>query len=95
MSNYSLQEIRAQILATTKPTPPREISGTIALTPEEDSICALLDKFTKYLRESDETYAGVECRIAGGWVRDKVSKAMSLDVSCNQHMLYQVARNPE
>ena len=42
----------------------------ITLTEQEDELCKLLDECTKTLKESE----GIEtsCRIAGGWVRDKV-----------------------
>ncbi|KAL5635434.1 hypothetical protein ACGC1H_004281 [Rhizoctonia solani] len=80
MSRLSLQDVRAKTLAATRPTTPRDISGTIALTKEEDSICTLLDEFTKDLRGSGEEYKGVECRIAGGWVRDKLLGIPSNDI---------------
>lgn len=43
----------------------------VHLTEKEDQICALLDDCTKWMKESrgQET----SCRIAGGWVRDKVA----------------------
>ncbi|KAJ1309611.1 hypothetical protein OPQ81_006383 [Rhizoctonia solani] len=80
MSRLSLQDVRVKTLAATRPTTPRDISGTITLTKEEDSICTLLDDFTKVLRQSGEEYKGVECRIAGGWVRDKLLGIPSNDI---------------
>jgi hypothetical protein len=73
---YSLRDIRAHALAGTAPSPSRDIASTITLTPDESKICTLLDDFTKELRSSGDEYTGVECRIAGGWVRDKVSSVM-------------------
>ena len=42
----------------------------IKLTEQEDELCALLDECTRSMKEGE----GIEtsCRIAGGWVRDKV-----------------------
>ncbi|KAF8746220.1 hypothetical protein AX14_000021 [Amanita brunnescens Koide BX004] len=49
---------------------------TIELTDTEDSICSLLDACSTHL--SHENIANVTCRIAGGWVRDKL-----LGLQCN------------
>lgn len=49
-------------------TVPNELE--IKLTPEEDTLCTLLDECKQELQRKGEE---VECRIAGGWVRDKVS----------------------
>lgn len=43
----------------------------IKLTDEENEICTLLDQCTRHLKETEGTETS--CRIAGGWVRDKVS----------------------
>ena len=42
----------------------------IKLTEEENMLCNLLDECTRCMKETE----GIEtsCRIAGGWVRDKV-----------------------
>ena len=42
----------------------------VKLTEQEDELCTLLDECTRSMKESE----GIEtsCRIAGGWVRDKV-----------------------
>jgi hypothetical protein len=47
---------------------------TIGLTPLEEQICTLLDECTRKLRQSQPELEPVECRIAGGWVRDKVRR---------------------
>lgn len=44
------------------------VSTSICLTELEDRLCSLLDDFTQELRKESQN---VECRIAGGWVRDK------------------------
>ncbi|KAF8710251.1 Poly A polymerase head domain, partial [Rhizoctonia solani] len=80
MSGISLSDVKGKTLAATRPTTPRDISGTVTLTKEEDSICTLLDEFTKVLRNSEDDFKGVECRIAGGWVRDKLLGIPSNDI---------------
>ena len=47
---------------------PRKMN--VQLTAEEDELCTLLDQCTRAMKEAE----GIEttCRIAGGWVRDKV-----------------------
>jgi tRNA nucleotidyltransferase (CCA-adding enzyme) len=42
----------------------------INLTPEEDQLCNLLDECTLALKEKESITTS--CRVAGGWVRDKV-----------------------
>ncbi|KIP03257.1 hypothetical protein PHLGIDRAFT_53171, partial [Phlebiopsis gigantea 11061_1 CR5-6] len=42
----------------------------IRLTEAETELCALLDGCTNWMREHHEI--NTSCRIAGGWVRDKV-----------------------
>jgi len=46
---------------------------TIQLTPEEDRLCSLLQQFKQHVETTEPDSPQVECRIAGGWVRDKVS----------------------
>jgi hypothetical protein len=43
----------------------------IRLTEDEDRICQLLDDYVRDAQEDES--ARTVCRIAGGWVRDKVS----------------------
>lgn len=45
---------------------------TIQLSPEEDHLCNLLDEFRSFVARTQPSEPQVECRIAGGWVRDKV-----------------------
>lgn len=45
----------------------------IKLTKDEDTLCTLLDECTKHIKETEGLET--ECRIAGGWVRDKVHAA--------------------
>ncbi|KAG8891337.1 CCA tRNA nucleotidyltransferase, mitochondrial, partial [Tulasnella sp. 408] len=62
--------------------PPDSGSGTlnIQLTPQEDRLCTLLDQFTNDLKEKRPDLPPVECRIAGGWVRDKLLGGDSNDI---------------
>ncbi|KAE9409338.1 hypothetical protein BT96DRAFT_848716 [Gymnopus androsaceus JB14] len=50
----------------------------IQLTETEEKICVLLDDCTKYLRT--EKGISTTCRIAGGWVRDKLLGSQSNDI---------------
>ncbi|GLB36528.1 putative tRNA nucleotidyltransferase poly(A) polymerase family protein [Lyophyllum shimeji] len=50
----------------------------VELTDEESEICKLLDDCTKYLKE--EKRIETSCRIAGGWVRDKLLGSDSHDI---------------
>lgn len=43
----------------------------VRLTDEEDRICQLLDNYVK--ETQGDTSTRTVCRIAGGWVRDKVN----------------------
>lgn len=59
--------------------PPIEMPPTIELTPKEDALCALLDDTCAWIARERPELVGdgsgkCECRIAGGWVRDKVSR---------------------
>ena len=49
-------------------------SHQITLTAEEDRLCSLLDDFKRHVQETEPESPQVECRIAGGWVRDKVRR---------------------
>lgn len=50
-------------------TPVTAPPGAIALNPTEEKFVTLLDEFAKGYNPP------IECRIAGGWVRDKASVA--------------------
>lgn len=43
---------------------------TVKLTKEEEQLCTLLNECTTHIKETKGLET--ECRIAGGWVRDKV-----------------------
>ncbi|KAF9259623.1 hypothetical protein L218DRAFT_835767, partial [Marasmius fiardii PR-910] len=43
----------------------------VELTETEEKICLLMDRCRKHLQEVKGIHT--ECRIAGGWVRDKVN----------------------
>ncbi|KDQ54903.1 hypothetical protein JAAARDRAFT_38018 [Jaapia argillacea MUCL 33604] len=51
---------------------------TVTLTSEEDQLCSLLHEYTEYLRQ--EKGEEICCRVAGGWVRDKLLGSQSNDV---------------
>lgn len=59
---------------------------TIELTETENRVCALLDECAQTLHE--EKGVKISCRVAGGWVRDKVSKTLALK-SYQYHILTQ------
>lgn len=46
---------------------------TIQLEDRETAVLDLVDGFTKHLAKTRHDLPLVECRVAGGWVRDKVS----------------------
>lgn len=52
-------------------TPPFRIPE-IQLEDRETAVLDLVDRFTKHLAETKPDLPPVECRVAGGWVRDKV-----------------------
>ncbi|RPD81576.1 hypothetical protein L226DRAFT_527847 [Lentinus tigrinus ALCF2SS1-7] len=58
----------------------------IKLTEEEDTLCNLLDECTRAMKATE----GIEtsCRIAGGWVRDKLlgSKCNDIDIALENMM---------
>ncbi|EJD04209.1 uncharacterized protein FOMMEDRAFT_155333 [Fomitiporia mediterranea MF3/22] len=49
----------------------------VKLTPTEDQLCTLLDECKQNLESKGQN---VECRISGGWVRDKLLGAQSNDI---------------
>ena len=49
----------------------------VKLTPEEDNLFKLLDECRQELKKKGND---VECRVAGGWVRDKVSHSRRICV---------------
>ncbi|KAG8220108.1 hypothetical protein J3R82DRAFT_1128 [Butyriboletus roseoflavus] len=53
-----------------------QVKDKIVLSDAEDKLCNLLDEFTRHLENEDGIVT--ECRINGGWVRDKL-----LDYECN------------
>ncbi|KAI5123757.1 hypothetical protein M0805_000348 [Coniferiporia weirii] len=69
--NYSLNSLFKAI--------PVPVPSTlqVSLTPEEDQLCTLLDECKQQLESKGQN---VECRIAGGWVRDKLLGARSNDI---------------
>ncbi|KAI0666245.1 hypothetical protein C8Q78DRAFT_1109269 [Trametes maxima] len=58
----------------------------IKLTKEEDELCTLLDQCTQHIKDAE----GIEtsCRIAGGWVRDKLlgSQCNDIDIALENMM---------
>lgn len=44
----------------------------IQLEPQEERVLELIDSFTDHLSATRSDLPKVECRVAGGWVRDKV-----------------------
>lgn len=67
--------VRAFNIAINRVAPPMiSSSQAIALTPDEDRLCTLLDEFKAFVSKTDPDGKQVECRIAGGWVRDKVRR---------------------
>ncbi|KAK7029656.1 CCA tRNA nucleotidyltransferase, mitochondrial [Paramarasmius palmivorus] len=71
--------------------PPPEM--VVELTEVEEKICVLLDNCKKYLEA--EKGIGTECRIAGGWVRDKLlgSQSNDLDVALSNIMGFAFAEH--
>lgn len=58
----------------------------IHLTEQESQLCTLLDECTQYMKETE----GIEttCRIAGGWVRDKLlgHQCHDIDIALSEMM---------
>ncbi|KAF9470718.1 hypothetical protein BDN70DRAFT_888834 [Pholiota conissans] len=73
-------------LRRTIPRVPAPNKLEIHLTEVESTICDLLDDCTQYLRK--EKGLSVTCRIAGGWVRDKLlgSQSNDMDVALSDIM---------
>ena len=44
----------------------------IKLESQENQVLDLIDECTRHLREIRSDAKDLECRVAGGWVRDKV-----------------------
>jgi hypothetical protein len=65
------------------PSKPVRLSSnpSITLTDAEDHICTLLDDFTRELKQAKDI--STSCRVAGGWVRDKVFTNVSNQFSCS------------
>lgn len=47
------------------------IKDRVELSDAENTLCNLLDEFTRHLKHEDGIVTA--CRISGGWVRDKVN----------------------
>ncbi|KZT22100.1 hypothetical protein NEOLEDRAFT_1157898 [Neolentinus lepideus HHB14362 ss-1] len=64
---------------------------SVTLVDEEDQICTLLDEYTKVMAEKDGVVTS--CRVAGGWVRDKLLGAQSndMDIGLSDMMGYPFA----
>ncbi|KAI0638969.1 hypothetical protein C8Q77DRAFT_1078625 [Trametes polyzona] len=58
----------------------------IKLTTEEDELCTLLDQCTRHMKETEDIETS--CRIAGGWVRDKLlgSQCNDIDIALENMM---------
>ncbi|KAK1226962.1 CCA tRNA nucleotidyltransferase, mitochondrial [Marasmius sp. AFHP31] len=65
----------------------------VELTEMEEKICGLLDQCTKHLQRTEGIHT--ECRIAGGWVRDKLlgSQSNDIDVALTDIMGYTFAEH--
>ncbi|KAI0757417.1 hypothetical protein C8Q80DRAFT_1133528 [Daedaleopsis nitida] len=76
--------ISARLLYWTRVPLPRQME--IKLTEEEDVLCNLLNQCTRTMKEAE----GIEtsCRIAGGWVRDKLlgSQCNDIDIALENMM---------
>ncbi|KAK0500640.1 hypothetical protein EDD18DRAFT_1067916 [Armillaria luteobubalina] len=77
--------------------PPRRIKLpvdlNVELTEGEDRLCILLDECTQYLKT--EKGISTSCRIAGGWVRDKLlgSQSNDIDIALSDMMGYPFAEH--
>ncbi|KAK0466375.1 uncharacterized protein EV420DRAFT_1261865 [Desarmillaria tabescens] len=77
--------------------PPRRVQlpadFKVELTEGEDRLCTLLDECTQYLKA--EKGISTSCRIAGGWVRDKLlgSQSNDIDIALMDMMGYPFAEH--
>ncbi|KAF8321615.1 hypothetical protein DL93DRAFT_2130122 [Clavulina sp. PMI_390] len=55
-------------------------SARIHLTETESELCTLLDECSNWIQKEQPDHPFVECRIAGGWVRDKLLGLESNDI---------------
>lgn len=77
-----INSLKSRAMASARIVPPA--SMTIELTDTEIQVCTLLDECTQKLQE--EKGVKTSCRIAGGWVRDKVGQYFALR-SFQNHIL--------
>ncbi|PBK76666.1 hypothetical protein ARMSODRAFT_1078769 [Armillaria solidipes] len=77
--------------------PPRRVQLPVdlkvELTEGEDRLCKLLDECTQYLKTEKDI--STSCRIAGGWVRDKLlgSQSNDIDIALSDMMGYPFAEH--
>lgn len=69
LSRVTLQANRVKYTSQTRRA--HHSNMDVRLTEVEDRICMLLDGCTRWMKETQEM--DTSCRIAGGWVRDKVN----------------------
>ena len=67
-------------------SPPAVKVPDIKLEDREVAVLDLVDEFTKHLAKTRSDLPRVECRVAGGWVRDKVGDTHSNTVSSAYNM---------
>jgi len=63
------ESIHLESAVTSRVLPPEKME--IRLTDDENQVCTLLDECTRQMK--DERGLATSCRVAGGWVRDKVN----------------------
>jgi hypothetical protein len=80
--------IHLQPIISSRFLPPEKME--IKLTDTENQVCTLLDECTRQMKEDK----GLEtsCRIAGGWVRDKVNSPHSGHIQ--YHLVYDCSLLP-
>jgi hypothetical protein len=80
----SFQNTYTRLASSTAMSSSAATDVTIELSPQEARFCDLLDEFAKEGRKKmkrpdvEVEIPEVECRIAGGWVRDKVYPALHI-----------------